>query len=263
LPIELRNRLFPAWAYFKFWLLQEDQFSIQSPFVFEIYNGLIGYIQEKEGHFNDILKVRRDLLNDNEVLKIEDFGAGSKRVPGKFRKVKDVAKYSTSRPHFSMLYQFFCNRTPAKVVLELGTCLGINTRFMAEATKGKLYTFEGSKALIEKAKEAGSPGNTEYILGEISQTLPDVLGLVDHVDFALIDATHTYEATIQYFETILEKSGPKSIIAIADIHWSAEMEKAWQQIRHHPRVSTTIDFYECGVIFLNTKLTKAHYVLKF
>lgn len=259
----MKSRLFSAWSYFIFWLRQEDQFSIQSPFVFDIYNGLIGYFQENNGQFSEILKIRRALLSDKKLLKIEDFGAGSKRVLGKFRRVKDVAKYSTTSPRFSMLYQFFCKITPAQVVLELGTCLGINTRFLAEVTKGKLYTFEGSMALVEKAKEAGSPGNTEYILGEISQTLPEVLVSIHHVDFALIDATHTYEATVQYFETILEKSGPKSIIAIADIYWSRDMQKAWQQIKHHPRVFVTIDFYECGLVFLDSKLTKTNYVLKF
>ena len=162
-----------------------------------------------------------------------------------------------------MLYQFFCKITPAQVVLELGTCLGINTRFLAEVTKGKLYTFEGSAALLKKAKEGGIPANTEYVLGEISHTLPDILDSVHQVDFALIDATHTYEATLQYFETILQKSGPKSIIAVADIHWSSDMEKAWKQIKHHPRTFVTIDFYECGLVFVDPKLTKTHYVLKF
>lgn len=263
MPISLKQRYFPAWSYFKFWLLQEDQFSIQSPFVFEIYNGLIGYIQENKDQFNDILKIRDDLLRDTEVLTVEDFGAGSKHVTGKLRKVKDVTKYSTSSPKFSMLYQFFCLQTPAQVVLELGTCVGINTRFLAEVTKGKLFTFEGSPELLNKAQEVASPANTEYILGEISQTLPEVLDSVHHVDFALIDATHTYEATIQYFEAIVKKSGAKSIIAIADIHWSREMENAWRKIKHHPRVSVSIDFYECGIVFLNPKLPKAGYVLKF
>lgn len=149
------------------------------------------------------------------------------------------------------------------MVLELGTCLGINTRFLAAVTQGTLYTFEGSDALLQKAKEPGAPSNVEYVAGEISQTLPKVLAQVQQVDFALIDATHTFGGTMQYFEAILEKSSSKSIIAVADIHWSKEMEKAWKQIKGHPRVSVAIDFYECGILFLDSKLTKSHYVLKY
>lgn len=214
-------------------------------------------------HFGEILKIRESLLDDGEVLNVTDFGAGSKRIPGTLRSVKDVAKYSTSSPRFSMLYQYFCKQTQAKTVLELGTCLGINTRFLSEVTRGTLFTFEGAEALLNKAKESGSPFNVEYVFGEISNTLPRVLEQVHHVDFALIDATHTFGATMQYFDAILRKTDSKSIIAIADIHWSIEMEKAWNQIKNNPRVSVAIDFYECGIVFMDPKLTSAHYVLKF
>jgi len=34
-----------------------------------------------------------------------------------------------------------------------------------------------------------------------------------------------------------------------DIHWSAEMEKAWLEIKSHPSVQYTIDIFFLGFVF--------------
>lgn len=259
----MKKHFFPFFSYIQYWLLQEDQYSIQSPFVFEIYNGLIGYLQENQGHFLDIESLRENLLKDTEVLEIKDFGAGSKRVPGQFRETHKIARYSSSFRKFSLLYQYFCHRTAAKNVLELGTCLGINTRYLSQATKGNLYTLEGSESLWRKAQEINPPSNVKYVLGQIADTLPKLLDDIPAIDFALIDATHTYAATLAYFEMVLDKIQPNGILAVADIHWSREMDQAWEKIKSNPRVQVSIDFYECGILIFDPKLTKSHYILKY
>lgn len=194
---------------------------------------------------------------------MKDFGAGSKRVNTSRRKVADITKFSTSSRKFAQLYQFFTSLTPAETVLELGTCMGISSRYLSKVTKGRLFTFEGSEEIARIAQPSKGFSNLEIILGELNKTLPETLGKIEKIDFVLIDATHTYEGTIQYFDQILTKIHSKSIVAIGDIHWSKEMEKAWKEINQRQEVRLSLDFYECGIVFFEYPGAKTAYVLDF
>jgi predicted O-methyltransferase YrrM len=259
----LKRHLYPLFSYFHYWLVKEDPYAIQSPFVFDIYNGLLGHVQGSKDSYLDIEKFRSSLLASKQIIQIEDFGAGSKRLKKADRKVSSVTKYSTSSRKYSLLYQFFCNKTPAEVVFELGTCVGINTQYFSQSTKGTLYTFEGAEELWKKAQEFPNSGNTHFILGNLAHSLPYILEKIHEVDFALVDANHTFEATVEYFELLLPKIKETSIIAIADIHWSKEMYKAWKHIQTNSKVIISLDFYECGILFFDKRLNKSHYILSY
>ncbi|MCL6257494.1 class I SAM-dependent methyltransferase [Aquiflexum sp. TKW24L] len=259
----MRQHLFPLLAYIKYWLVKEDQYAIQSPFVFDIYNGLIGHVQQSKDKDLDIEEIRKKLLASKEICEIEDFGAGSKKLRKATRRISSITKYSTSTRKYSLLYQFFCSKTPAEQVYELGTCVGLNTRYLANVTKGSLFTFEGSPSLWKKSQEFQKPQNTHFVLGNLKNSLPYLLDKNHPVDFALLDANHTYQATLAYFELLLPKIQESSIIAIADIHWSKEMNQAWEKIKSHPRVVISLDFFECGVLIFDNTLTKSHYILHY
>jgi hypothetical protein len=62
---------------------------------------------------------------------------------------------------------------------------------------------------------------------------------------------------------ILPYLKPTSIVAIADIHWSREMNRAWEEIKMNPAVSLSMDFYECGILIFKKEVTKSHYVLHY
>ncbi len=208
-------------------------------------------------------EIRKYLLADKQLLAIADYGAGSKKLKNRKRITAEITRHSTSGRKFSQLYQYFCRLTPAQNVIELGTCVGINTRYLSREVIGTLFSFEGSKALFQKAQEYSPPTNTQYILGKISDTLPHILNAEKQIDFGLIDATHTYDATLLYFKLILPFLTSSSILAIADIHWSREMEKAWQEIKDHPSVVVSLDFYECGILIFKKGIPKMNYILHY
>lgn len=248
-------------AYFRYWLRKEDQYSLQSSQIYNVYLGLIRYLNESPTGDLQIEKFRAELLANKESIRVEDLGAGSKRVPGQYRQVHKIAKYSTSGPKFNSLYQYFCKLTPAENVIELGTCLGICTRYLSLATGGKLYTFEGSSEILRIAKEKFPSENTEFLFGQIQNTLPELLTRIPRVDFALIDANHTYEGTIFAWKNLKSKITQSSIIAIADIHWSAAMQHAWEEIKRSPEVTLSMDFFECGILIFDYSGPKTHLVL--
>src|SRR5690606_8252145 len=119
---------------------------------------------------------RKSLLGDKRILNIIDLGAGSHHFASSDRKVSDIVRYSSTSQKHALLYQYFCTLTPSQTVIELGTGLGLNSSYLAEATKGKLYTFEGAEALVSRAKvNLAAYAHVQVVPGDISKTLPEFL----------------------------------------------------------------------------------------
>ncbi|WP_026955565.1 O-methyltransferase [Algoriphagus vanfongensis] len=257
------SKIHPLLAYLHYWLLKQDRHAIQSPKVYELYTGLLDFRKHSHDMHLEIEVIRKSLLADSSLIEVLDLGAGSKKVPDQRRKVSDITRYSTSGRKFNLLYQYFASISPAKTIVELGTCMGINARFLSKISGSTVFTFEGSPEILQRAFKNGLPPSISPQLGDISETLPPFLASHQKIDFALIDATHTYEGTMLYFNLLLQSITPQSIICIGDIHWSHEMEKAWKEIQVHPRVQLSLDFYECGVLFFDFGAEKSHYVLNY
>jgi predicted O-methyltransferase YrrM len=101
------------------------------------------------------------------------------------------------------------------------------------------------------------------IIGNIDQTLPDVLKRLKQIDLVYIDANHRYEPTLRYFESLLPLLHEKSLVVIDDIHWSKEMNEAWDVIKDRTEVSLSIDLFEAGLLFFDPNIEKSDYILKF
>lgn len=260
----LYHRLFPVLQYIQYYLKKEDRHSLQSPFSYRVYQGLKEYLKKNIHGFPILEQKRKTFLEDGSKIRVEDLGAGSKRFSSEKRKIQDILKFSCSSQKYSLLYQYFCSLTPAQTVIELGSCLGLNTCYLAEVTKGSLYSFEGAEGLVHLLeKNVDAYKNIRLITGDITETLPIFLQQRPMVDFAFIDANHTYRYTLRYYHEILDWIHPGSVIVIADIHWSIGMNKAWEEIIASDKVRLSMDFYECGVLFFKKGLEKNHHILHY
>ena len=47
-----------------------------------------------------------------------------------------------------------------------------------------------------------------------------------------------------------------------DIHWSLEMEEAWEEIKAHPKVRLTIDSFFWGIVFFRKEQEKEHFTIR-
>ena len=50
---------------------------------------------------------------------------------------------------------------------------------------------------------------------------------------------------------------------LLDIHWSDEMNRAWETIKNHPRCAVSIDLFRFGVVFTNQKFQNQHYTVRY
>jgi hypothetical protein len=245
-----------SFNYLVYFFLRVDHHSLHSPKGFEIYRFLRNH-QSINRKGNPTIEARRKLLRkDSSIVEVVDLGAGSKRFAGKARAVKQLARVSSSSLSHNLLYQGLCMLTPRSTVVELGTCLGINTAYLAEVCLGKVHSFEGADMLLCIAEETlGSYSQVNLIPGNIDHSLPSFLRSSGKIDFCVIDANHTYEATIRYARSIWPHLHEDSVLVVSDIHWSPGMAKAWREILEFPGVSLSMDFFECGAVFLKPGLT--------
>ena len=69
------------------------------------------------------------------------------------------------------------------------------------------------------------------ITGNFDHTLEELCSQQDKIDLVYIDGNHRYEPTLRYFRQLLTRITPESVLIFDDIHWSPEMEAAWEEIR--------------------------------
>jgi predicted O-methyltransferase YrrM len=198
------------------------------------------------------------------VITVTDLGSGASMESQ--RTISSIAETSLSPSKFSALYKRIISKYNHTSIIELGTSLGINTLYLAASKNSKVTTFEGCPEIAGIAAftfEFAGASNISLIQGNINQTLPAFLQTIRKFDFAFIDANHTYEATMKYFNLLISRLHEKSVIVIDDIHHSVEMEKAWETIIASKLVYGSIDLYRAGVVFFDPSLNKQHVILQF
>ncbi|HEY5393490.1 MAG TPA: SAM-dependent methyltransferase, partial [Hanamia sp.] len=133
--------------YFKYYLTAQNGkgHGIHSPFVFDFIIHVLNDKKKYNSYFK-IESIRKQLLNNGNVIEVEDFGAGSAVIPYKERKIKDIAASSLKKKKFAQLLFRIVRYYHSKTIVELGTSFGISTSYLASANSGsKVYTFEGAK----------------------------------------------------------------------------------------------------------------------
>ena len=242
---------------------------IHSPYLFE----LVRFILRDENTyycFADIERRREMLLACPDVLDVVDYGsAGSPEGTHIQRRVCDIAQTHLERPQVGQALFRLVNwlgmqeRRPLRI-LELGTSLGITTSYLAAAdSRNKVTTLEGSEAVLTVAQgvwKALRLENIEWVCGNIEDTLSTHARA--QLDIVYVDANHTYEATMRYVQYLLPLLTTKGIIVLDDIHYSEEMERAWKELKNDVRVTTSMDLYHVGLLFVDPHYLKRHYTIR-
>jgi predicted O-methyltransferase YrrM len=146
------------------------------------------------------------------------------------------------------------------VIIELGTSLGVTTAYLASVDgRDVVVSFEGCESVARLAQENWCRLGLDNVECRIGKIDVSVLSEIDKVDVAFIDANHTYDASIAYFNALAGKVHEKSVIVMDDIHYSEDMERAWKEICADERVTTTIDLYQMGLVFFDAHYWRRNY----
>lgn len=258
--------MFQFLAYLRFWLRSGNAHGLHSPFIFGLYTSVVRHTGQY-GPYAAIEERRQQLLASPTSISVTDLGAGSHSSVGRQRRVADIARTAAKPSKLAQMLFRLVNYLRPATVLELGTSLGLTTVYLAAAdSRHRVVTFEGCPNVAAVARETFAAlhlSNVEVVEGNLDHTLaPTLAALGAPVDFVFFDGNHRYEPTLRYFEQCLAHRTDNSTFVFDDIHWSADMERAWETIKAHPDVRLTVDLFYIGLVFFRKNQPKQHFWLR-
>jgi predicted O-methyltransferase YrrM len=243
----------------------KSRHGLHSPFVYRLADEVIYDFHAKKV-YDEVEDIRKQLLSDNRVITVTDLGAGSHMNNNKQKRVSDIAKNALKpRKLAQLLYRLVADVQPHNII-ELGTCLGTTSLYFKKAAPdAQMFTLEGCPETADIAAEVfkkAGVNDIELITGNFDDTLPGLINSLDQLDFVFVDGNHKKEATLRYFEWCLPKVHDNTLLIFDDIYWSEGMKEAWNEIKAHPKVTVTIDFFWIGLVYFKKGQVKEDFFIR-
>ena len=253
-------------SYIKFLFHSKNEHGLHSPFVFDLVTKCF-YDATKYQEYEVLKSYRKSLLENKNTIEVTDFGAGSRVFKSNVREISKIAQTAGITPKNAELLFRIVRYFQPKSILEIGTSLGLATSALSLGNeKSKIITLEGcpntqKQAQIQLQGQNSNFQNVEFVNTEFSSYFKVIhpSPITHHLIY--FDGNHSKKATLDYFEALLPTISNDSVWIFDDIHWSADMEEAWEIIKNHPKVSVTIDTFQWGIVFFRIEQEKEHFII--
>ncbi|MDX1279511.1 class I SAM-dependent methyltransferase [Oceanihabitans sediminis] len=249
--------------YIKFLKNSTNQHGVHSPFIYNLVTKCF-YNKTKFTDYKTLSQYRENLYNNHTIIEVKDYGAGSRIFKSNKRKVSKIAKTAgITKKRAKLLYRI-ANYLQTDNMLELGTSLGLATAALSLGNKkGNITTMEGCPETAAIAKQQFQDFELKNIDIKVNDFASEINNLKNkNFDLIYIDGNHQKEATLSYFNTLLNHIHNDSLMIFDDIHWSEEMTEAWQEIIEHKKVTASIDCFYWGIVFFRKEQVKEHFVIR-
>lgn len=252
-------------AYLKFLWHSKNEHAVHSPFVFSLITKCF-YDKKSKPEYAILQQYRNALLENKNSIEVTDFGAGSKVFKSNKRKIAQIAKTAGISAKRAQLLFRISNYFQPENILELGTSLGLATSALALGNKNaQIITLEGCPNTANQCQlqlQKFRINNVTCVITEFSGYLTSHNPQLTTHNLIYFDGNHSKEATLTYFDLLLPTITNDSVWIFDDIHWSAEMEIAWETIKKHPKVSVSIDTFQWGLVFFRREQPKEHFIIR-
>ena len=256
--------LFQIKSYLKFLWHSKNEHAVHSPFVFSLITKCF-YDTKSKPEYSILKKYRKSLLENKKTIEVTDFGAGSRVFKSNTRGVSKIAQTAGISPKRAQLLLRMLHYFQPETVLEIGTSLGLATAALSLGNvKAKITTLEGCPATAKEAQLQFQKFQFQNIDSVITKFNDYLNNLQPDRQYQLIyfDGNHSKQATLDYFELLLPTITNDTVWIFDDIHWSSEMEAAWEIIKNHSKVTVTIDTFQWGLVFFRYEQEKEHFVIR-
>lgn len=251
-------------SYIKFLWKSKSEHGVHSPFVFDLITKCF-YDKTKFPEYETLKLYRNSLLANKNTIEVTDFGAGSRVFKSNTREIAAITKNAGISPKNAELLFRMVRYFQPENILEIGTSLGLATStFSLGNTSSKITSLEGCPNTMQVAKSQclnSKFQNIEFINTEFSSYLKNSQLSIISYQLIYFDGNHSKKATLDYFELLLPTIKNESVWIFDDIHWSADMEEAWEIIKNHPKVKVTIDTFQWGIVFFRAEQEKEHFII--
>ncbi len=258
--------LYSIVSYFKFLIRSKNQHGIHSPFVYDFTTKSL-YQKNKnfDQEFQILKKYKNELISNKKFIDITDFGAGSRVFKSNHRSISAIAKNAGISLKRAKLLLKIVSYFKPKQILEIGTSLGIATASLYLGNpKTTIITLEGCPETSKVAKEQFRKFDFQSVkiqTGEFKNTLSNALKN-NSFDLIYFDGNHEEKSTINYFLECLKYVQNDSIFIFDDIHWNEGMNRAWNFIKNHKKVTVSIDTFQWGIVFFRAEQRKEHFNIR-
>ncbi len=265
--------LFQIKAYLKFLWNSKNEHGVHSPFVFSLVTKCF-YDSKKHYEYSILKHYRKALLKNNDLIEVNDFGAGSRVFKSNRRRISDIAKTAGISSKRAELLFRITNYFKPENILEIGTSLGLATSALSLGNlKAEIITLEGCpntlsiaknqlNKLLSQAQSRDNINAVKCINTEFAEYFKSQIPNPKSQNLIFFDGNHSKKATLEYFELLLPTITNDSVWIFDDIHWSPDMDEAWQIIKNHPKVTVTIDTFQWGMVFFRNEQEKEHFVIR-
>ena len=292
--------LFPIQSIFRFYWYSKNEHAVHSPFVFNLVTKCF-YDKTIYQEYEVLNAYRQALLKNHNTIEVADFGAGSRVFKSNIRQISQIAKTAgISKKRAELLFRMVRYFKPNEI-LEIGTSLGLATSAMALGnSESNITSLEGcgntlsvAENLFEdigfKSQNLGFKfqvssfnrlnNQINFVNCQFEEFLSAQVGLTSNLkpetlkneldnlkletyNLIYFDGNHSKKATLDYFELLLPTITNDSVWIFDDIHWSQDMEQAWEVIKNHEKVTVTIDTFQWGIVFFRKEQEKEHFVIR-
>lgn len=253
------SRLSFVWKYVVHLFKGKPVRRLHSPLFFSLCRSLY-HTNKPVPHADKIGERRNELLRDKKVLNYFDPGSNCIQK----RSVSKIARTSHFPAHAELKGRL-SQHTAARRCIEIGSSLGLGAAWIRAGMPGggRLITLEGVPELADLATITSKFTDLPFdvLTGDFENTLPGALRELKRVDLVVFDGNHRLEPTLKYLEWVLPYCHPDTVLVFDDIHWSAEMEQCWEQVKLHPDIPQTLDLFFSGLAFPFRKAAEEHLIV--
>ena len=257
--------LFQIKAYFNFLWHSKNQHGVHSPFVYSLVTKCF-YDTKPKPDYNILKQYQNALLRNKNTIEVTDFGAGSRVFKSNTRQISKIAGTAGITPKRAELLYRITNYFKPETILEIGTSLGLATSALSLGNpKAEIVTLEGcpeTSGVAQKQFQKFNLTNVEAVITEFKNYFSETATKNCHWKLIYFDGNHSKQATLDYFEWLLPTITNETVWIFDDIHWSEDMEAAWEIVKNHPKVTVTIDTFQWGLVFFRYEQEKEHFVIR-
>lgn len=259
----MKNTAFKIFGSFTYWLLKEDQYALQSPFIYQLYRNLLEFkaVQTSKTR-NELANLELNKKEKGDSSMSETTNTTKKK--GQIRTQHIKKKEAGNLDKYAFLCSYFCKLTPAKTIVSWGSTVALHAKYLSAKTNETVFAFddegENIDLHLEQSKEISSPSSTRQKLRNLSHILKDI----NSIDFLLLgDIKEGKTTSTDLLNEVKGKINAKSIVAIRGIHKTKKNKKIWDEFESQSHVKLSLDFYEFGIIFFESPFPKKKYILEY
>jgi hypothetical protein len=130
----------------------------------------------------------------------------------------------------------------------------------------KILSCEGSEAIANLARRNADLVGTRNVsisTGRFVDWLPGALEQSGEELMVFLDGDHRGGRLLEYCRMIMEIGPAKILLVLDDIHWSADMYRAWKTLLAWNEISLSLELYNTGLAFLGYDIQRENYIVRF